>query len=130
MTQKFTGQERDAETGLDFFQARYYSSAVGRFMSPDPANTGADPSNPQSWNGYSYVLNNPISLIDPSGTCSKGVDGSYYDDDNEGPENGGSFLYTGDCVRQDGSLVSPGAGGSATVSAQNPPDLEYGGRFR
>jgi RHS repeat-associated protein len=52
---KFTGQERDSETGLDFFQARYYGSALGRFTSPDPMNAGADPTNPQSWNGYAYV---------------------------------------------------------------------------
>jgi RHS repeat-associated protein len=65
--QKFTGQERDAETGLDFFQARCYGSALGRFTSPDPANAGADLMNPQSWNGYAYVGNNPLSFVDPSG---------------------------------------------------------------
>jgi RHS repeat-associated protein len=76
--QKFTGQERDDETGFDFFQARYFYGIQGRFNSPDPGNAGADPSNPQSWNGYSYVLNNPLNLVDPNGTdvCS---DGSYAD---------------------------------------------------
>jgi RHS repeat-associated protein len=68
VNQKFTGQERDAETGLDFFQARYFSAALGRFNSPDPGNAGANLFNPQSWNGYSYVNNNPLTLIDPSGT--------------------------------------------------------------
>jgi RHS repeat-associated protein len=42
VNQKFTGQERDAETGLDFFQARYYGSALGRFTSPDTGNAGVD----------------------------------------------------------------------------------------
>jgi RHS repeat-associated protein len=78
VNQKFTGQERDEETGFDFFQARYFYGAQGRFNSPDPGNAGANVYNPQSWNGYSYVLNNPLSLVDPTGTdvCS---DGSYAD---------------------------------------------------
>jgi RHS repeat-associated protein len=65
--QKFTGQERDNESYLDFFQARYFSGIQGRFTSPDPGNAGADPSDPQSWNGYAYVSNNPLSYTDPSG---------------------------------------------------------------
>jgi len=64
---KFTGQERDSETGLDYFQARYFGGALGRFTSPDPTNAGADLANPQSWNGYAYVMNNPLNSIDPFG---------------------------------------------------------------
>jgi len=67
VNQKFTGYERDAETALDFAQARYMSSGLGRFMSPDPGNAGADFTNPQSWNAYGYVLGNPLGLVDPSG---------------------------------------------------------------
>ncbi len=67
VSQKFTGQERDAETGLDFFQARYFAGVQGRFNSPDPMNAGADLTNPQSWNGYSYVSNNPLGAVDPDG---------------------------------------------------------------
>ena len=63
----FTGQARDAEIGLDYFQARYYGAAFGRFTSPDPGNAGADLSNPQSWNGYAYVGNNPLNSTDPTG---------------------------------------------------------------
>ena len=66
--QKFTGQVRDQETGLDYFNARYFGAALGRFTSPDPANAGADPMNPQSWNAYAYALNNPLVTVDPSGT--------------------------------------------------------------
>jgi RHS repeat-associated protein len=69
VNQKFTGQERDSETGLDFFQARYFSGALGRFNSPDPENAGASLFNPQSWNAYSYVRTNPLVLIDPTGMC-------------------------------------------------------------
>jgi len=64
--QQFTGQERD-NTGLDFFQARYFSSAQGRFSSVDPANAGASLGDPQSWNGYSYASNSPLAYTDPSG---------------------------------------------------------------
>jgi RHS repeat-associated protein len=70
VNQKFTGQERDVETGLDFFQARYFSAALGRFASPDAPILDQDPSNPQSWNLYTYVRNNPLSFVDPDGhTC-------------------------------------------------------------
>jgi RHS repeat-associated protein len=64
---KYTGQERDSETGLDYLHARYYSAAQGRFQSPDAGNTGADPSDPQTWNGYAYVNNNPLMYTDPDG---------------------------------------------------------------
>src|SRR5690348_16953791 len=64
----FTGKPRDAETGLDYFGFRYNSSTLGRWMTPDPAgNLVASPANPQSWNQYAYVLNNPATLVDPFG---------------------------------------------------------------
>jgi RHS repeat-associated protein len=67
--QKFTQKERDIETGLDYFGARYYGSTQGRFTSVDPGNYQAmqDPSDPQSWNAYAYVNNNPLSRTDPDG---------------------------------------------------------------
>ena len=72
VNQKFTGQERDAETALDFFHARYFSSGLERFTSPDPGNAGVDFTNPQSWNGHTYVLGNPLGLVDPSGMDAYG----------------------------------------------------------
>jgi RHS repeat-associated protein len=62
---KFTGKERDSESNLDNFGARYNSPQMGRFMSPDlhvPSLT-----NPQSLNKYSYTFNNPLRLVDPNG---------------------------------------------------------------
>jgi RHS repeat-associated protein len=67
---KFTGKERDGESGLDNFGARYDSSSIGRFMSPDPL--GGKLVDPQTLNKYSYVRNNPINLTDPTG--SRGID--------------------------------------------------------
>jgi RHS repeat-associated protein len=66
-TQKFTGKERDAETGLDYFGARYFSGAQGRFTSPDPLLTSAKLGNPQTWNRYSYAIDNPLRYTDPTG---------------------------------------------------------------
>ena len=60
-----TGKERDAESGLDYFGARYYGSSMGRFMSPDPL--GGHLEDPQTLNKYSYVANNPLSRTDPTG---------------------------------------------------------------
>jgi RHS repeat-associated protein len=62
---KFTGQEKDQETGLYYYGARYYDPAVGRFISPD--SIVSDPINPQSLNRYTYVLNNPLRYTDPTG---------------------------------------------------------------
>lgn len=67
---RFTGKERDqingGDTGLDYFGARYYSGAHGRFTSPDPPQD-QEPLFPQSWNLYSYVRNRLSSFIDPNG---------------------------------------------------------------
>ncbi len=65
---KFTGQIHDAETGLDYFEHRYMSSAQGRFTSPDPVFANVHRLfDPQQWNLYAYVRNNPLNLTDPTG---------------------------------------------------------------
>ena len=75
---KFTGKERDSESNLDMFGARYYGSSLGRFMTPDwaekPTNVPyANFGNPQSLNLYSYVQNNPTTTGDPDGHCCEAV---------------------------------------------------------
>jgi len=65
--QKFTQKERDIETGLDFFEARYYASTQGRFTSADDFLNDTSPVDPASWNLYAYVRNNPLRYIDPTG---------------------------------------------------------------
>ncbi len=65
--QHFTGKFHDNESGLDYFGARYLNSGMGRFMSPDPSILSVLPTNPQTWNRYSYVYNNPLALKDTNG---------------------------------------------------------------
>jgi RHS repeat-associated protein len=83
---RFTGKERDAESGNDYFDARYYSSAMGRFMSPDWSTVPvpipfADITNPQSLNLYAYVGNNPLTRFDSDGhvVVDQGITYVYYD---------------------------------------------------
>jgi RHS repeat-associated protein len=75
---------------LEDFTYRRYSPTQGRWISPDQAGLAAvDPRNPQSWNRYAYVLNNPLSSMDPSGLFCVWDDGSY--DSNHDPDNGSSY---------------------------------------
>jgi RHS repeat-associated protein len=68
LRQKFTGKLRDSETTYDYFGARYYSGAQGRFTSVDPAfNWREHVVDPQQWNRYAYVRNNPLRFVDPNG---------------------------------------------------------------
>jgi len=78
---RFTGKERDDESGNDYFGARYYASSMGRWLSPDWS-AKAEPvpyaklDNPQTLNLYAYVGNNPLSRTDPTGhyVCSGSKD--------------------------------------------------------
>ena len=70
-----------AETGLDYFGARYFSGAMGRFTGADEPFADQDPADPQSWNLYSYVRNSPLTYTDPTGRgigdeCVNGVNPS------------------------------------------------------
>jgi len=71
----FTGKERDNETGLDYFEARYLGASRGRFTTIDPLITfDENLVDPQRWNRYSYARQNPLRWLDPMGlwlsTCS------------------------------------------------------------
>jgi RHS repeat-associated protein len=70
---KFTGKERDSESGLDNFGARYMSSQYGRFMAADPSNLSVDFWIPQTWNRYSYAINNPLQVVDRNGLWPTGI---------------------------------------------------------
>ncbi|SRR5713226_1725089 len=75
--QKFTGYEADSETQLNFAQARYQSAAQGRFTTADPLGASMTMGNPQSFNRYSYVVNNPVNLTDPTGLVNSHGDSRY-----------------------------------------------------
>ena len=135
----FTGKERDTESGNDFFFARYYGSAVGRFVSPD-SGVDQDEGNPQSWNLYSYVQNNPLSRVDEdghsvnvcdnTGQCNV-VSNDEYTAAQQG-DNGGMYVPTLDSVGMSGNgagqfysvpiFGDSGIVGSATYVSDGPTD--------
>jgi RHS repeat-associated protein len=65
----FTGQKHNMDIGLYYYNARYYAPGTGRFISADTI--VPDPTNPQQFNRYSYVLNNPLRFTDPTGHCAE-----------------------------------------------------------
>lgn len=65
--QKFTGYQRDEESGLDFAEARYYNNNHGRFTAVDPLLASGKSTNPQTFNRYAYTMNRPLILTDSTG---------------------------------------------------------------
>ncbi|MGC1617888.1 MAG: RHS repeat-associated core domain-containing protein [Candidatus Acidiferrum sp.] len=110
----FTSYERDAESGNDYALARYYISRLGRFNSPDPVS--GNPTNPQTWNRYSYVVNDPINLTDPEGEYCQWDDGSTDDE----PEGGGASQD--ECEDQGGTWIDDGGGGGDDPCASSTAD--------
>lgn len=102
---KFTGKERDTESGNDYFGARYYGSSTGRFMSPDPLYLELERLvDPQQLNLYSYAKNNPLAFGDPTGldvTCA----GSRCDDYLKALQKDVSFKIAYD---KNGKVVTQG----------------------
>jgi RHS repeat-associated protein len=69
---KYGTYRRDEVSGLDYAKRRYYSSELGRFISPDPYIGSIQLDDPDSWNRYAYCGNDPINHIDPNGTFCSG----------------------------------------------------------
>jgi RHS repeat-associated protein len=93
-----TGKERDTESGLDYFGARYYGSNMGRFMSPDPWLGSMDIANPQSLNRYSYAQNNPLKYTDPTG-----LDCVYFNDAGTGVDGPNGIDHNSNSKRHTGT---------------------------
>ena len=125
--QEFTGKERDDESDLDYFGARYFSASLGRFTGPDAPFLDQWEQDPQSWNLYGYVRNNPLVFVDPNGedcvytsnrsessvtveveqgTCSR-EGGTFVD----GTIDQESFVYTGSSL-DFGYAGADGSGGA------------------
>ncbi len=98
--QRFTGQERGGETGLDYFRARYMAAAQGRFTSPDAPLLDQNPGDSQSWNLYSYVRNNPLIFTDPTGN-----DCVYVNSGGNGIESINNQNTSKDCGKTGGYWV-------------------------
>jgi RHS repeat-associated protein len=138
---RFTGKERDTESGNDYFGARYYASTMGRFLTPDPMNLSAvfHPDDPQSWNGYSYGRNNPLTNTDPTGevytvcdnngNCTAGIlDQTFDSEKQQDIQNGERFdngqMYhfddngtrVNDGTYQQTDVDSPGLSGPANLA--------------
>lgn len=127
--QKFTDKERDAETGLDYFGARYFGSSQGRFISPDPLLSSSRSLQPQSWNKYSYVINRPLSLVDPNG-----LDWGQWDDGKKthyhwfdgkiGKYNGHAYSAVPELAKGGSSLSFTDSNG-LNVTLRNDPRHYY-----
>ncbi len=91
---RFVERELDQTTGLSYMRGRYYNPHLGRFLSVDPV--GGDVANSQSWNRYSYVLNNPLAFVDPNGEETYVVvhGRGYADTDLRGYNVGGLFRHS------------------------------------
>jgi RHS repeat-associated protein len=119
----YTGKERDAETGLDYFGARYFAGAQGRFTSPDGPFNDQDPSDPQSWNLYGYVRNNPLRAIDPNGQECVTLDGGGVGDDGKGNSCSDKSLLTTHGVTVNGTTgaTTSGVFGNAVLMGDIDP---------
>lgn len=74
--QQFSKKLRDFETGLDYFGARFYASPHGRFLSVDPLMASGLAVEPQSWNRYAFVSNNPLRFVDDEGLVKRDKSGN------------------------------------------------------
>ncbi len=102
-SQRFTGQQRDADEGFDYFSARSYRPTTGRFHTVDPVFAGLF--QPQGWNRYTYVRNNPVLFTDPSGLNLAACTQSGYINEL------GQIVWTPDRNCSGGSSDGGGGGG-------------------
>ena len=112
-TYKFTGQRLDDSTGLYFYNARYYDQAIGRFIQPDTV--VPEPGNPQALNRYTYVRNNPLRYVDPTGYWTFGLGVGFTAGLGLGVS--GSVLVVFDNKGNVGLILSGGGGGYAGIGA-------------
>jgi RHS repeat-associated protein len=124
----FTGQMHDFETNLDQFPARYYSSTLGHFMSPDDTDAVDQVGDPQGLSLYSYVQNNPTNAADPSGHDCVFVVGNnaglQRGDCSNAPSNATNVTYVPGRVDEKSAQYNPNTG---TLTVNYTPYGQTGG---
>ena len=120
---KFTGQTEDETAGLYWYASRAYDPAIGRFVSPDPIVPA--PGNPQSLNRYSYVYNNPLKFVDPTGLTpeQEGWDNDWAKE--YARNHGGQWPSPADWEARQHSLLHPGSGQDGSWNDQDWVDHYY-----
>jgi RHS repeat-associated protein len=113
------------ETGVDYFHARYFTPALERFNSPDPMNAGADVTNPQSWNEYAYVGNNPLSNVDPTGKDGCNVFNVTYEGSGSGFPCDASQHFGGP-AESPTSIAGPTGNATGSMIGYQSPELAEG----
>ena len=103
------GTFRDSETGFDYANQRYHNPGTGRFLTPDPYQNSAGPTDPGSWNRFAYARGDPVNRFDPTG-----LDDEDLDDGDDGGDFGG------------GDGGGGGGGGGGGTDQGTPPDSDCG----
>jgi RHS repeat-associated protein len=138
---KFTGKERDSESGLDNFGARYNASTMGRFMTPDPLpwlswQHGSDRTrsrfegyigNPQNFNLYSYVRNNPTTLTDPTGMYICNGSKAQCTQIQAGLDKAKEALKSGDLTKQQSAALQKVVSFYGKAGDANGVVVQFGG---
>jgi RHS repeat-associated protein len=124
---------QDSVSGLDYANNRYYSNAYGRFMTPDPSRSSGGPSNPQSWNRYSYTAGDPVNRNDPAGLdyveCGEGEAGCTNEAFIGFNQGWGGYCDPSQancgnaCVAPDGFTQMPSPSCSVSGGGYQPPTI-------
>jgi RHS repeat-associated protein len=127
----FATYTKEGSTGLEYAMNRYYSGALGRFMTVDPSNSSQEPSNPVSWNAFAYLHADPANYTDPTGLDlyspypSCGFDWDYdasYDCTDNNPWLTGRIQYGGWLFFAQKLAGALGSGSGKGDSTAPPPD--------
>jgi RHS repeat-associated protein len=128
--EKFATYTRDSYTGLDYADQRYYASSYGRFNTPDPSAASAGPSDPGSWNRYSYTGGDPVNRLDAHGLWYQWADAETAEQDLFDDGGGGvctQFLNSVDSTIDAEYDPCFTLGGPVYYQPQKPPQPPGGG---
>jgi RHS repeat-associated protein len=133
---RFTGKPRDVETGLDYFGARYYAQGAGRFTTVDPVYTWQENLvDPERWNRYAYVRNNPGRYVDPDGrilwpVVAVAAAAGILTPINANAPNPGDSTFPSDSTGEAIGNAAAAENGSGLVDRGHEKDLDTGPEIR